>query len=78
VTEAYEIEIWLKKQENYCLSGGSEVLELSPISKIKAIELLCFPGLNIKVQELSAKALAYRAYLNDRHQLRLAAKHQNI
>ena len=72
VSEAYEIQIWLKKQENYALWGrGDEVLERSPISKIKAIELLYFPELNIQVQELSVKALAYEAWLNEGFQIRL-------
>ena len=71
VSEAYEIKIWLKKQENYSLWGSDQVLERSPISKIKAIELLYFPELNIQVQELSVKALAYEAWINEGFQIRL-------
>jgi hypothetical protein len=74
VTEAYEIEIWLKKQESYFFWDGSEILEQSPISKIEAIVALYFPELNIHVKELSAKTLAYRAWLNEGAQLRLAAR----
>ncbi len=74
VTESYEIEIWLKKQENYHLYGGDEILEQSPISKIEAIEALYFPEMNEQVTELSNKAMAYRAWLTEGAQLRLAAK----
>lgn len=74
VTECYEVEIWLKKQESYYFYGGDEILEQSPISKIEAIEVLYFPELNEQVTELSNKALAYRAWLIEGAQLRIAAK----
>lgn len=72
VTEVYEIDVWLKKQENYYLYGGEEILEQSPMSKIEAIESLYFPELNKQVSELSGKLLDYRGWLVTGARLRLA------
>lgn len=74
ITEAYEIDIWLKKQENYYLYGGDEILEQSPIAKIEAIGALYFPELNKEVTQLSAKSMKYKAWLIDGAKLRLASK----
>jgi hypothetical protein len=63
VTEAHEIDVWVKKQENYYLFNGDEPLELSPIAKIEAIETLYFPELAAQVKELSEKGAEYRFWL---------------
>jgi hypothetical protein len=34
VAECYELDVWLKKLDNYFLFGGPEVIEQSPISRI--------------------------------------------
>lgn len=63
VTEAYEIDVWLKKQEGYYLFGGEEILEQSPIAKIEAIAALYFPELSAQVANLSSKNTEYKLWL---------------
>ncbi|MBR9867383.1 MAG: hypothetical protein GYB20_12885 [Oceanospirillales bacterium] len=74
VTEVFEVDIWIKKEENYYLYGGEEILEQSPISKIEAIQTLYFSELSDQVTDLSNHAMDYRKWLIDGAQLRLAAK----
>lgn len=73
VTEAYEIDIWLKKQESYYLFGGDEILEQSPIAKIEAISALYFPELSGQVAVLSSKNTAYKMWLLEGFKLRASS-----
>lgn len=75
VSEVYEIDAWIKKEENYYLYGvGNEALEKSPISKIEAIQSLYFQELSKQVSVLSDNALNYRGWLIKGAQLRMASK----
>lgn len=73
VAAAYEIDVWLKKQENYFLFGGPESLETSPIANIEALAKLYFPTLDAPVESLSLAHLEYRRWLVQGARLRLAA-----
>lgn len=74
VTELYEIEIWIKKLENYYFYGAEEILEQSPVSKIEALQALYFPQLTEQVMALSNTVHNYRGWLITGAQLRLSAK----
>ena len=63
VTEAYEIELWLKKQESFYLFNGPEIFEKSPISRIEALAILYFPTLSSYVSVLDANEMKYKKWL---------------
>lgn len=73
VTELYEIDVWLKKEESYFLYGGAEHLEQSPISRINALVELYFPELRDETSLLTIQFIEYRKWLSTGAQLRLKA-----
>lgn len=74
VVESYELYVWLKKQEDYYLYGGLEVLEQSPMAKIEALGALFFRELDAEVLSLSDADMNYRKWLLDGAQERMAAR----
>ncbi|WP_444939935.1 hypothetical protein ACJJI3_12525 [Microbulbifer sp. ZKSA004] len=63
VSETYEIDVWLQKLRNYHLFGGDEVLEMSPLSKVEALQALYFPELGESVEQLSSVIQEYTMWL---------------
>lgn len=74
LSAAYDLELWLKKEENYFLYNGPENLEHSPIGRIKAVVMLHFPPLVVSALRLSLAVGAYREWMVAGKQAALAAK----
>ena len=72
VVAAYEIDVWLKKQENYYLFGCPEPLESSPIATIEGLGKMYFPSLDASVGALSKANVGYRYWLIEGAKLRQA------
>lgn len=60
VAAAYELEMWLKKEEAYILFRGPDNLELSPLAQIETIALLHLPMLKPQSDALSLSVQTYR------------------
>jgi len=58
-----EVDVWIRKLENYLLFGGAEPLEQSPAARIEALSLLYFSELTTEVAELSSALSHYRMWL---------------
>lgn len=71
VTECFEINVWLKKQEAYYFFGGDEVIEQSPMAKIEALNAIYFEELDDQVKLLSSAESDYRSFLLTGAKLRL-------
>jgi hypothetical protein len=65
VLAAYELDVWLKREENFILFRGTENLETCPLAVVETGASLFFPELDKEAQTLSATVKAYRKWLMD-------------
>ncbi len=65
VTECFEIDIWVKKQNAYYFQGKEYVLEQPPLSKIKALTAMYFEELEYNVLTLSSAFIEYECFLKE-------------
>jgi hypothetical protein len=63
VAAAFELDIWLKKEENYFLFRAAENLEHSPIARIETIVALYFPTLATPTAALTEALRNYRLWM---------------
>ncbi|PKO91242.1 MAG: hypothetical protein CVU15_10260 [Betaproteobacteria bacterium HGW-Betaproteobacteria-1] len=59
----YELDLWLRKEENYFLYKGPENLEHSPLARVETLVLLYFPEMTAEGRSLSTTVREYRTWM---------------
>jgi len=65
VTAAYELDIWIKREENANLWDGPDNFEQSPLARIETVALLHFSDLKAEADAVSLAVKQYRMWILD-------------